>query len=95
MTQRNTRSPQFKAKVAIQAIKGDRTGNEVASQYEVHPTQVAQWKRQLLDAAPGVFSGGPARAERQQEELLAQLYQQIGQLKVELDFLKKKAGAIR
>ena len=94
MTQHHRHSADFKAKVAMEAVKGQRTGNEIASGYGVHPTQVAQWKRQLLEAAPGVFSAGSGRAVREQEELTDRLYQQIGQLKVELDWLKKKAGPL-
>ena len=88
-TQRKRHSAEFKAKVAVQAIQGEQTGNELASQHGVHPTQVAQWKRTLLEAAPGVFNGQKADSAREQEELMARLYQQIGQLQVELDWLKK------
>ena len=90
--QRNHYSADFKAKVAIAAIKGQQTVNEIASIYGVHPNQVMQWKKQLLDAVPDVFSVRRARAAQDAEEVKAQLYQQIGQLKVELDWLKKKAG---
>jgi outer membrane protein assembly factor BamB len=80
----------LKAKVALEALKGQRTTNEIASVYGVHPNQVAQWKKQVLEQLPEIFSGGRARREQQDEELRDQLYQQIGQLKVELDWLKKK-----
>jgi putative transposase len=90
--QRNHYSADFKAKVAIAAIKGQQTVNEIASIYSVHPNQVMQWKKQLLEAVPDVFSVRRARAAQDEEEVKAQLYQQIGQLKVELDWLKKKAG---
>ena len=83
-------SPQFKAKVAVEAIRGHKTTAQLAGEHQVHPGQIAQWKKQLLDAAQQVFSDRPDQDRRQQEELVAQLYQQIGQLKVELDFLKKK-----
>jgi putative transposase len=83
-------SGQFKAKVAIEAIKGQRTVAELAGQYQVHPNQISQWKRQLLDAADQVFGARSANERQQQEELTARLYQQIGQLKVELDYLQKK-----
>ena len=79
----------IKAKVALEAIKGQRTVNEIASAYEVHPNQVTQWKRQAMEQLSEVFSNGRVRADSQEEELRNQLYQQIGQLKVELDWLKK------
>lgn len=87
-------SAQFKAKVAIEAIKGQRTVAELAGQYQVHPNQISQWKRQLLDSADQAFSGRAAADRQQQDELTARLYQQIGQLKVELDWLQKKSGTI-
>lgn len=83
---------EFKAKVAIEAIKGQRTVNEIAARYEVHPNQVSQWKKQALEQMSEVFSEGRDRKERSEGELRDQLYQQIGQLKVELDWLKKKSG---
>ncbi len=85
---------QFKARVALEAIRGDRTLAEIASAYQVHPNQITKWRRQVLEELPKVFSGAKERGEAQHNELVAQLYQQIGQLKVELDWLKKKAGLI-
>ena len=90
--QRNHYSADFKAKVALAAIKGQQTVNEIASSYAVHPNLVLQWKKQALEALPDAFSSRRARAAHDEENLKAQLYQQIGQLKVELDWLKKKAG---
>ncbi len=90
--QRKIYSAEFKAKVALAAIKGQHTINEIASTYSVHPNQVLTWKKQALAALPDSFSAHRAREARSDEELKAQLYQQIGQLKVELDWLKKKAG---
>ena len=84
---RRNHSAAFKAKVALAAAKGDKTIAELASQYEVHPSQIAKWKKQLLESLPEIFS-----CRQNQEALTAQLYQQIGQLKVELDWLKKKSG---
>jgi len=85
-------SAELKAKIALEAIKGLRTVSEIAGAYEVHPTQVTQWKKQALEQLPEVFSDRRGRVEKADEELKAQLYQQIGQLKVELDWLKKKSG---
>ena len=88
---RRRHSSEFKARVALEALKGQKTLNELASEFGVHPVQIAQWKRQLLDASAGVFeSGAPGRREREQEQLVEQLYQEIGQLKVEVDWLRKK-----
>jgi transposase-like protein len=84
----------LKAKVAVEAIKGQRTINEIASTYGIHPNQVTQWKKQALEQLPEIFSNGRARREQADEELRDQLYQQIGQLKVELDWLKKKSGLL-
>jgi putative transposase len=83
-------SAQFKAKVAIEALKGQRTAAELAGEYQVHPNQITQWKKQLLDAAERVFSVRQEADRQQQQELTERLYQQIGQMKVELDFLQKK-----
>jgi putative transposase len=93
--QRNRHPADFKARVALEAIKGHKTANEVASEFGVHPSQVATWKRQLLAELPHVFSERSRKGlkEQQDDEALKDLlYQQIGQLKVELDWLKKKVG---
>jgi putative transposase len=89
---RRNHSTQFKVKVALAAVKGDQTIAELASKYEVHATQITQWKKQLLDALPEAFSPKRKKEQQEQQELTDQLYQQIGQLKVELDWLKKKSG---
>ena len=91
-TQRKRYSAEFKARVALDAIKGHKTVNELASIYGVHPTQITHWKHQLQKEVPQIFSASRAKREHDQDALQAQLYQQIGQLKVELDWLKKKAG---
>lgn len=90
--QRNHYTAEFKSKVAIAAIKEQQTINEIASSYGVHPNQVTQWKKQALASIPDLFSRRRERAAVDEEALKSQLYQQIGQLKVELDWLKKKVG---
>ena len=83
---------EFKAKVAMEAIKGQRTLNELANEYGVHPNQIGMWKKKLLEIAPEVFSRGKDRdAERAKEEL-DRLYKKVGQLQIEVDWLKKKTG---
>jgi transposase-like protein len=93
-TQRKRYSAEFKARVALDAIKGHKTVNELASIYGVHPPQVTHWKHQLQKEVPQIFSASRVKREHDQDALQAQLYQQIGQFKVELDWLKKKAGVI-
>jgi transposase-like protein len=88
-------SAEFKAKVALEALKGQKSINELASAYELHPTQITQWKKQALESIPEAFSGKGQQTEKAQTDLTDELYQQIGQLKVELDWLKKKSGLER
>jgi len=88
--QRRKFSSALKARVAIEAVKGHRSVSELAGEHEVHPSQIAQWKKQLLDSAEVLFSDKRVTQQKDQEELLAKLYQQIGQMKVELDWLQKK-----
>ena len=90
--QRNSYSAEFKARVALEALKGHKTMNELVSLYGVHPTQINKWKNHLLTELPQMFSNRRDKREQDHEALLAQLYQQIGQLKVEVDWLKKKSG---
>jgi transposase-like protein len=91
-TQRKQYSAEFKARVALEALKGVKTVNELARAYGVHPTQIAHWKHRLPKEMPDIFSARRDQRERDQEAFQAQLYQQIGQLKGELDWVKKKAG---
>jgi transposase-like protein len=95
MKTRRQHSAEFKAKVALEAIKGERTLNEIAADYEVHPVQVQQWKKLALEGMASVFGSKKDQAAADHEALTAQLYQQIGQLKVEVDWLKKKSEQLR
>ena len=87
-------SSDFKAQVALEAIRGEKTMAEIASIYEVHPNVVGQWKKQVLEQLPEIFSNGKRRRQDDESALRDRLYQEIGQLKVELDWLKKKTGFI-
>jgi transposase-like protein len=82
----------FKAQVALAAMKGDRTVNELAGQHGVHPTLIHAWKKQLLAGAEAVFADGVKAAAADAETVQAELYEQIGRLKMELEWLKKKAA---
>lgn len=82
----------FKAKVALEALKGQKTLAELARLYEVHPNQIGQWKKKVLEELPQVFNGKRDKVHKDQAELVDELYRQIGQQKVELDWLKKKSG---
>jgi transposase-like protein len=86
---RNQYSPQFKAKVALAAIRNEETVAELANRFSVHPTMISQWKRALLEGAADVFDKGH-KSRKQTETAVEELYRQIGQLKVERDFLSKK-----
>ena len=83
----------FKAKVALEALKGDRTMAELSSEYGVHPNQIRQWRQKLVDELPGVFSDRRQKKAKEGEEVTAELYRQIGQLKVEMDWLKKNPNS--
>ena len=92
MSKRRTHSPEFKAKVAMEAISGRKTIQEIAADHAIHPIQVSQWKRQLLDSASELFTRGQktkGKEEGQAKE--AELFQQIGRLQMELEWLKKKS----
>jgi putative transposase len=89
---RKNHSPAFKAQVALAAIKGDRTVNELAGQFGVHPTLIHAWKKQLLADAQAVFADGTKAGNGEAEARQAELYEQIGRLKMELEWLKKKVA---
>jgi len=88
-------SADFKAKVALEAARENRTSAELSSAYGVHPTMITRWKKHMLEHLPGVFSDKAKQKDKETEELVATLYQQIGQLKVELDWLKKKSELLK
>jgi len=85
-------SPSFKAKVALETLKGEETIAQIAARYEVHPNIVTKWKKDLQDEAASVFGKDHARKKKEDENLIARLYQEIGQLKVERDFLDRALG---
>ena len=85
----------FKAKVALEAAKGEKTIAQLSSEFGVHANQIRQWRKQLLEELPRLFSDRRRKQEKGEEELRSELYQQIGQLKIELDWLKKKSQILR
>jgi transposase len=91
---RKSHTAAFKAQVALAALKGDRTVNELAGQFGVHPTLIHGWKKQLLQGAEAVFAGGVKAAEVEAQAAQAELFEQIGRLKMELEWLKKKVGPV-
>jgi transposase len=90
---RKSHTAAFKAQVALAAVKGDKTVGELASLHGVHPTLIHAWKKQLVSNAEELFQNGAKSSNAEQETVQAQLYEQIGRLKTELDWLKKKAAS--
>lgn len=88
--------PKFKAKVAFEVAKGLRTANEIAAEYGVHPTMLTKWKKELISGMPEIFANSNRKSwkEKDNEQLLSALYQKIGKLEVELDYLRKKSEMI-
>jgi transposase-like protein len=91
---RKSHSPEFKAKVALEAVRSGMTANQIASKYEVHAVQVSQWKKELLANLATVFEGKRPPKSNDEQEDPAKLYEQIGRLKVENDWLKKKSDQL-
>jgi transposase len=90
---RKSHTATLKAQVALAAVRGDKTVSELTSVYGVHPTLIHAWKKQLVSHAEELFLGGAKSSSHEHEALQAQLYEQIGRLKTELDWLKKKAAS--
>ena len=91
---RKTYDAAFKAKVAFEAAKGEKTITQIASEFSVHPNQIRLWRKHLIEQLPDLFSGRRPQQEKAREETEAELYQQIGQLKMELEWLKKKSRTL-
>ena len=87
-------SAEFKAKMALEALKGLQTVNELAGQYQVHPTQISQWKRQVQGGAKDLFASGQGKGPQEAEAVQAKLYEEVGRLKMELDWIKKLPGSV-
>ncbi len=92
MKKRRQFSPEYKAKAALEVLKGQRTLNEIAGDLEIHPIQLGTWKKTAVEGLHTVFAGPRAKSGDDGEVLVSTLYQEIGQLKMELDWLKKKSG---
>ncbi len=85
-------SKELKASIALDAIKGQKTLSELASEYGIHANQISRWKKQLLDSAPDIFIRGKDKEAENKEIERDRLYKKVGQLQVEVDWLKKKTG---
>ena len=89
---RKRHEPEFKARVALEALKGEKTIQQIAKEYEIHPVQVSDWKKAMMERMPEIFSSGRKKSpEEQYEREKAQLHAKIGQQAVEIDFLTKKS----
>ncbi len=91
---RKIHTPEFKAKVAVDAIKGLKTSSQLASQYQIHPVQISGWKKQAIQSMPETFRRGKPEKKKSEETLTAPLFEEIGRLKMELDWLKKKSSLL-
>jgi transposase-like protein len=89
---RRKHRPSFKARTALEALKGEESIAELANRFEVHPSQIRAWKKALTEGATGIFGDDQNHKKKDDASLIAQLYQQIGKLKVERDFLESRMG---
>ena len=94
-TKRIRHTAKFKFTIALEAIKSDKTINQLASEHQLHPSQISQWKKQLLEQGSDIFATRPTKHQREQNDRESSLYEQIGRLNMELDWLKKKAASNR
>ena len=92
---RRSHNAAFKAKVALEALKEQKTLSQISSEYQIHASQIRQWRKQLLEELPHVFSDRRQRVDQEKDDLIAELYREIGQLKVEGDWLKKKSQMLQ
>lgn len=92
MAQRRKHTGQFKARVAVEAITGHKTVNEISAEYGIHASQIHKWKKQALDHLPEVLDDSRRSRRDAQQDMASRLYQQIGQLTMEVEYLKKKLG---
>jgi len=95
MARRKSYTGQFKGTVALESVKAEQTLSELASRYEIHPNQVTTWKNHLVTHVGELFEDKRRKQEKEHETFIDELYKQIGQLKVELEWLKKKAAGVR
>lgn len=91
-TKRKQYAPALKGQIVLELLSNHYTLTELSAKHQVHPNQILKWKKQFLEAVPNIFSDRRKPDNTSQEQLIAQLYQQIGQSKVEMDWLKKKVG---
>lgn len=91
-SKRKQHSAEFKFKVALEAAKEQKTLSQLGSEYELHPTQISEWKRQLLQSSNQVFGKAANKADSEQSKVEIELYEQIGRLKMEIEWLKKKSA---
>ena len=91
---RKRHTPEFKQKVSLEALKGDKTGSQLASQFQINPVQISTWKKQAVEGMIETFSSPPKKKQKSEDELTAPLYEEIGRLKIQLDWLKKKSAEI-
>lgn len=91
---RKTYDAAFKAKVAFEAAKGEKTIAQMASEFSVHPNQIRLWRKHLMEQLPELFSSRRPQQEKAREEIEAELYEQVGRLKMELEWLKKKSQTL-